>query len=232
MEMKKYAKKIPLISPLKIAIAALCAAIATGMVIINTGFDNEWYIICGGITASLLICDLFIIIGVAGKYCYSDTCIKIMYHFLTYKKLKYAWYTAVVISNASYNNGYGYGINGNVPMQYKIKCDNGNIKVTLPFITLHKPSYPVDIIKAKMNSRDLFMLSNDELYCLGICWFDSLTELLNHTQVPVYVLEDVYIRFKEKFDEIFIQYEDNRFFIITDRKIKYRDYLSNEVMEY
>lgn len=69
------------------------------------------------------------------------------------------------------------------------------------------------------------MLSNDNIYCLGICWFDSLAELLNYTQVPVYVLEDVYLRFKGKFDEAFMQNEDNRIFIITDRIIEYRNYI-------
>lgn len=229
MKMKKYKRKTPLISPLKMAIASLYAAIATAMIIIISGFDNEWCVICGGIAASLLIGDLFLIIGVGGRYRYSDTGIDILYQSLAYKKLDYLWFSAVVISNASYNNGYGYGINGNIPMQYKVKSDHGYTKVTFPFITLHKPPYPVDKIKAKMNSRDLFMLGNDDMYCLGICWFDSLTELLNHTKVPVYVLEDVYLRFKGKFDEIFMQYEGNRCFIITDRKLEYRNYIGGKI---
>lgn len=210
------------------AIAALCAAIAAAMIGIIAGFDNEWYIICSGVAASLLIGDLFLLIGAGGRYRYSDTDIDILYQSLAYKKLDYSWFSTVVISNASYNNGYGYGINGNIPMQYKVKSDHCSAKVTFPFITLHKASYPVDEIKAKMNSRDLFMLGNDDIYCLGICWFDSLTELLKHTQVPVYVLEDVYLRFKGKFDEIFMQHDGNRCFIIADRKMEYRNYIGGE----
>ena len=213
------------------AIAALYAAIATVMIIIISGFDNKWYIICGGVAASLLICDLFIMIGAAGQYRYSDTCIDILYQSLVYKKLDYTWFSAVVISNASYNNGYGYGINGNIPMQYTIKGNNGHTKVTFPFVTLHTPTYPIYKIKESMNSRDLFMLSKDEVYCLGICWFDSLKELLEHTQVPVCVLEDVYLRFREQFDEIFMQYrcEERRFYIVTDHKVEYRKYLDGEI---
>ena len=225
--MKRYKRKTPLISPLKIAIAALYAAIATATIIIFVGTDNEWYIICGGITVALFVGDLFIIIGASGRYRYSDKYIEVFYNLLLYKKLDYSWYNAVVISNASYNNGYGYGIYGNIPMQYKIKENSRHTKVTFPFITLHKPQYPVDKIKEGMNSRELFMINNDEIYCLGICWIDSLTELLCHTNIPVYILEDVYLRFKETFDIIFIQYETDidRFYIVTDHGIKYKDYL-------
>ena len=223
--MKKYKRKLPLISPLKTAIAAFCTVIATAAIANFLGLDNVWFIICGGVAAALLLGYLFIIIGAAGQYRYTDVCIDVLYCFLVYKRLKYSWFNAAVISNASYNNGYGYGINGNVPMQYTARNVNGNTKITFPFITLHKPSYPVDKIKTAMSSRDLFMLGDEDIYCLGICWFDSLTELLNHTQVPVYVLEDVYLRFKGKFDEVFTQYGNSRFYIITDRKIEYKKYL-------
>lgn len=223
--MKKYKRKIPLFSPLKMAIAALFAAIATAMIIIFAGTDNDWYIICGAITATLFICVLFILIASGGRYRYSDKCLEIFY-LLLYKKLNYSWFSAVVISNASYNNGYGYGVNGNYPMQYRVEQNNGHIKVTFPFITLHKPQYPIDKIKEGMNSRDLFMINNDEIYCLGICWVDSLKELLEHTNCPIYVLEDVYLRFKGVFDATFSVYKENldRFYIITDRSINYQKF--------
>ncbi len=220
---------MPLISPLKIAIAALYAAIATAVIIIISGFDNEWYIICGSIAAVLMICDLFIILGVSGYYRYSDTCIDILFQSLQYKKLSYSWYTTIVISNASYNHGYGDQMCYNIPMQYTVKNSSGYAKVTFPFITLHTHDYPIDNVKKGMNSRDLFMICDEEMYCLGICWFDSLIELLQHTQVPVCVLEDVYLRFKGKFDEIFVQYENNRFYIITDDKIEYQKYIGGEM---
>lgn len=227
IDMKKYKRKVPLISPLKMAIAALYAAIATATIIIFVGTDNEWYIICGGIATSLFACDLIIIIGVGGKYGYSDKSIELLYCSLPYRKLKYSCFCAVVISNASYNNGYGYGINGNIPMQYKIK---GNIKVTFPFITLHNPEYPVHKIKTGMSSRELFMLNSDEIVCLGICWFDSLNELLKHTNCPVYVLEDVYLRYKGQFDVVFSVYKENldRFYIITDHSVAYHKYMEEK----
>lgn len=228
--MKKYKRKTPLVSPLKIAIVALYAAIATAIIIIFSGTDSEWYIICGGITASLLICNLFITIGASGRYCYSDKHIDVLYQSFAYKRLDYSWYSAIVISNASYNNGFGFGMYGNIPMQYKVRRNNGYTKVTFPFITLHKSLYPVDKLKPGMSSRDLFMLNNNEIYCLGICWFDSLEKLLKHTTCAVYVLEDVYLRFKGKFDIAFLVYKENldRFYIITDRSIAYQVYMEEK----
>lgn len=225
--MKKYKRRIALVSPLKITAAALYAAIATAVIIVLSGTENAWFIVCGGITVSLFICDLFIIIGTGGRYRYSDKCIEVFYQLLSYKKLDYSWFSAVVISNASYNNGYGYGINGNIPMQYRVKGNNGHTKATFPFITLHKPQYPFDKIKEGMNSRDLFMINNDEIYCLGICWADSFKELLKHTNCSVYVLKDVYLRYKGQFDAAFSSYNENldRFYIIADHSIAYQVYI-------
>ena len=64
--MKTYKRKVPLFSPLKISVTALCAAIAAVTIFIFVGTDNEWYIICGVITALLFVGDLFIIIGAGG----------------------------------------------------------------------------------------------------------------------------------------------------------------------
>ena len=231
--MNKYKRKMPLISPLKMAIVALYAAIATILVIIFSGTDNEWHILCGGIAVMLFVCDLFIVAGAAGRYGCSDKCIYLMYPPFTCKKIYYSDYNAVVISNASYNNGYGYGVNGNIPMQYKVKGENGCAKVTYPFITLHTPRYPLNQIHERMNSRDLFLADSENILCLGICWLDGLSELLAHTDMPVYVLEDVYLRFREKFDSIFTQCENNldRFYIITEHKIEYKKYLKGQSNE-
>lgn len=231
--MKKYKRKTPLFSPLKTAIAALFAAIATAMIIVFAGTDNEWCIICGAITETLFIGDLFIIIGASSRYRYSNKCIKVYYQLFSYKKLDYSWFSAIVISNASYNNGYGYGANGNIPMQYRVKGNNGHIKVTFPFITLHKPQYPVDKIKEGMNSRDLYMLDYENIFCLGICWFDSLTELLDNTDISLYILEDVYFRFKGMFDSVLIKYGNdiNRFYIVGEVCTGYKDYLNGKELQ-
>lgn len=224
--MKRYKRKVPLLSPKKIAIAASYAAIATATIIAFTGTNNIWYILSGGVSISLFIADLFIIIGAGGRYCFSEKFIKVFHLLLPHKEIEYSQFSAIVISNASYNNGYGYGVNGNIPMQYRVKDNNGHIKITFPFITLHKPQYPFDKIKAGMSSRDLFSLNPDATHCLGICWGDSFRELLEHTNCPVYVLEDVYLRFKEQFTAAFSLYIGglSRLYIITDHIIAFQMY--------
>lgn len=225
--MKKYRKKLPLTSPSITAIAALCAAIATVMIIIFSGVDNEWCVVCGAIFCVLFFFYLFDILATSGRYRYSDKCIEVLFRSLRYKKLDYSWFSVIVISNAAYNNGYGYiPSSAALLMQYKVKGNNGNIKVTFPFITLHTSDYRIDKIRKGMSSRDLFMLNSDEMYCLGICWFDSFQELLKHTDCDVCILEDVYLRFKEQFDIILKKNNESldRFYIVTDRTISYREY--------
>ena len=74
------------------------------------------------------------------------------------------------------------------------------------------------------------MINNDEIYCLGICWVDSLKELLKHTNCSVYVLEDVYLRFKGLFDDAFSVYKENldRFYVVTDHDIAYKEYMEEK----
>lgn len=230
--MKRYIRKTALIKPSKLILAALYAAIASAAILIFAGAENAWFIICSAIAFSLLVIYLFVIIAVGGRYRYLDSHIEISYLSLAYKKLNYSLFNCIVISNASYNNGLGYGINGNVPMQYKVKGKNGNIKVTFPFITLHQSQEHINKIKSNMNSRDfLFALNSDEVYFLGICWFDSLKELLTHIGCNVYVLEDVYLRYKQKFDDVFSDFKTDiyRFYIITDHAIAYNAYLEDNV---
>lgn len=222
--MKRYKRRIPLVSPSKIAIAALFTAIAMMMSILYAGSDNQWSIILGAVASLLLVADLLVLIGAGGEYSYSDKSIVIYFLSFPLKKLNYESYCSIVVSNAAYNNGYGYGVYGNIPMQYGVRQNHGHTKVTFPFITLHNAQCPVHKIKAGMSSRDLFMLNSDALYCLGICWFDSFGELLERTDCPVYILEDVYLRFKEQFDEAFAVHSDTpgRMHIIGEDSTSYR----------
>ena len=83
-----------------------------------------------------------------------------------------------------------------------------------------------------MSSRDLFMLDNNNIYCLGICWFDSLDELLKHIEHKVYVLEDVYLRFRGQFDTIFLKYKcKDNIYIISDCIISYKDFCNGDTQE-
>lgn len=227
--MKKYRRLITLLSPKKLALTALCALTATVIIRFTLGADNpQLIIICGAISFILVYLNILSALIVSELYSYSDKSIKIWFCLLCCKKIEYPRFNYVVISNACYNNCSGR--TGDILLQYKIKSSGKTQKITFPFITLHKSGYPMYKIKSGMNSRNLFFQDIPNIFCLGICWFDSLAELLEHTQAPVYVLEDVYLRFKGSFDQVFMKRanEYNRFYIVTDCDIGYKNYMDGD----
>lgn len=216
--MKRYKRKIPIISPLIIAAAVLCTAVASGVSVLLG--DHTLGIVFGGASVASFVLFLSDLLANAGRYCYYDNVIELSCVPLIKKKLPYSRYNAVVISNASYNYSYG---SYSIPMQYKTE---GSAKVTLPYITLLGAQYPLNKVTSGMDNRELYVL-HDDRYCLGICWFDSLRHLMKKRNDPVYVLEDVYLRFKEQFDRVFLEADDipNRVYIITAHCVPYRIYL-------
>ena len=128
-----------------------------------------------------------------------------------------------------YRCGRGDQLCYSIPMQYTVKSSDGKMQVPYPFISLLKQHYPIDQLKVGLSSRDLEAINADKIYCLGICWPESLDELMKHTEIPVYILEDVYFRFKGLFDTTFAAYlKGNRqLFIVTDQIVPYEKYLDN-----
>lgn len=216
--MKRYKRKIPIISPLIIAAAVLSTAVASGVSVLLG--DHAPGIVFGGVSVALFVLFLSDLLATAGRYCYYDNDIELSCVPLIKKKLPYSRYNAVVISNAAYNYSYG---SYSIPMQYKTE---GSAKVTLPYITLLGAQYPLNKVTSGMDNRELYVL-HDDRYCLGICWFDSLCHLMKKRNDPVYVLEDVYLRFREQFDRVFLEADDisDRAYIITAHCVPYRIYL-------
>lgn len=227
--MKKYKKKVALFSPQKIALSALCCAGVSIATFLLNGSENEWTIIFGGICATLIFLSIFAALPLGCSYSYSHFYAELSYLSVRYRKIRYDEYAAVLVSNASYNNGLGHGPSVSIQMQYKSKGISKSIKTTYPFLTLIKSNYPIEQVKAGMYSRDLVLIDKPAEYCLGICWPGSLDELMMHTDMPVYILEDVYLRFKGLFDTTFSPYakENGRLFIVTDQTIPYEKYLHN-----
>ena len=178
---------------------------------------------------TLLFLGLFAKLGVAGRYRYSKKSIEIFFGSFMCKKISFENIYGVVISNASYNCGRGDQLCYSIPMQYTVKSSDGKMQVPYPFISLLKQHYPIDQLKVGLSSRDLEAINADKIYCLGICWPESLDELMKHTEIPVYILEDVYFRFKGLFDTTFAAYlKGNRqLFIVTDQIVPYEKYLDN-----
>ncbi len=229
MDMKKYRRKVLLFSLKKLFIIAF---LLVGIVIlgfISSGEFNAVCIIFSGIAVTLLFLGLFAKLGVAGRYRYSKKSIEIFFGSFMCKKISFENIYGVVISNASYNCGRGDQLCYSIPMQYTVKSSDGKMQVPYPFISLLKQHYPIDQLKVGLSSRDLEAINADKIYCLGICWPESLDELMKHTEIPVYILEDVYFRFKGLFDTTFAAYlKGNRqLFIVTDQIVPYEKYLDN-----
>ena len=227
--MKKYRRKVLLFSLKKLFIIAF---LLVGIVIlgfISSGEFNAVCIIFSGIAVTLLFLGLFAKLGVAGRYRYNETSIEIFFGSFIWKKISFENISGVVISNASYNCGRGDQLCYSIPMQYTVKSSDGKMQVPYPFISLLKQHYPIDQLKVGLSSRDLEAINADKIYCLGICWPESLDELMKHTEIPVYILEDVYFRFKGLFDTTFAAYlKGNRqLFIVTDQIVPYEKYLAN-----
>lgn len=227
--MKKYRRKVLLFSLKKLFIIAFLLVGIVILSFISSGEFNAVCIIFSGIAVTLLFLGLFAKLGVAGRYRYSETSIEIFFGSFMWKKISFENIYGVVISNASYNCGRGDQLCYSIPMQYTVKSSDGKMQVPYPFISLLKQHYPIDQLKVGLSSRDLEAINADKIYCLGICWPGSLDELMKHTEIPVYILEDVYFRFKGLFDTTFAAYlKGNRqLFIVTDQIVPYEKYLDN-----
>ena len=97
--MKRYKRKIPIISPFIIAAAVLCTAVASGVSVLLG--DYSLGIAFGGVSVALFVLFLSDLLAAAGRYCYYDNDIELSCVPLIKKKLPYSQYNAVVISNAS-----------------------------------------------------------------------------------------------------------------------------------
>lgn len=205
----------------------MVTAIISGVFLCLIGTENLWFMISVCIFITSVFFYFFNYLAAAHKYFYCNEYINLTYLRIPYKKIKYSDYRYIFISNASYDMGYGYGtFTVQRPMQYTMTCYANGEKVTYPFISLHTDKFPIEKIKKGMTSRDLYLMKNEEVLCLGICWFDSFSELLLRTNTNVYILEDVYLRFKQYFDMAIMQETQypKRFYIVSERTVLYHEY--------
>ncbi len=56
-----------------------------------------------------------------------------------------------------------------------------------------------------MTNVDVCKLSNDdESLDVGVCHFDALIELMEHTDAKIYILSDVYERYRDEFNAVML----------------------------
>lgn len=223
----KYRRKVLYYSKRICPITALCFTVLSLLAAVICKGENSLSIIFGAWAFCFAYCHFLEIIVVSLSYTYTNEYIVLSCLSIKYRKIRYSKFKRIVISNAVFNN-FSCGVFVDIPMQYKVGKKQ---KITYPFITLHKENDTADKLKSGLSSRDLLYIGDrSDLFFLGICWFDSLKEILHYTDLPVYVLEDVYLRFKGMFDMIFKDPLNDKklFYIVTDRNIEYEKYLEGE----
>lgn len=93
--MKRYKRKIPIISPFIIAAAVLCTAVASGVSVLLG--DYSLGIAFGGVSVALFVLFLFDLLAAAGRYCYYDNDIELSCVPLIKKKLPYSRYNSEAV---------------------------------------------------------------------------------------------------------------------------------------
>lgn len=223
--MKKYKRTLPLVSYKKGLITALLMSVVSFILCFLFGINN-YTMICFSLTIALWTIVIVVFFPSGYKYSLSESYIKLYYFSVFYRRVFYSKYGFAIISNASYNNSYGSGPYGNISIKYDSVGTSNTTSTIYPYTTLHESGYPINKTKSGMSSRDLYMIDSENTLCLGICWFDSLAELVDYSMLSVYILEDIYLRYRGMFDSLFAQNKSDtgRFFIIADRIVEYSSY--------
>lgn len=220
-ERKKFKRMLPLVSPGKIGLAGVCLALAAGAAYLIWVRESPGVVILGGFGAAVLFCGLMAALPGGYTYAYDRDGIRMFFLGVEYRRVRYGDYAAVLVSNAAYNNGPGHGAYANLRMEYVSKGDR-KAKTVFPYLTLHRTDYPIWKVRAGLYSREVGSLAPEGTCFLGIGWFASLAELMERTEMPVYILEDVYLRFRGAFDAVIAGCAGaERVFIVTDRAEAY-----------
>lgn len=199
--MKKYKKRIPLLSPNSTLVVALCLLCISCLLIKMRMFEELAFVMLG-IMCSLIFISILSLLSTIHAYTYTQNSINFWYMGVKYHKIEYQCIKSIIISNAVYNDSKYDGNVFDYPLYFYEKGDIKKRKKQYPYITLSTQNDISYDIKEGMNNRRIYYLDTKNLFNLGICWFDSLCELLFFTEAQVYILEDVYDRFKEEFDKI------------------------------
>ena len=215
MNLKKYNRMLPLVSPGKVGLVGACLVLAAGAVYLVWGRESPGVGILGGFGAAVLFCGLMAALPGGYTYAYDWDEIRMFFLGVEYRRVRYEDYAAV------YNNGPGGGIYANIRMEYVSKGDR-KAKTVFPYLAPHRTDCPVWKVRPGLYSREVGSLAPEATYFLGIGWFASLAELMERTEMPVYILEDVYLQFRGAFDAVIAGCAGaERVLIVTERAEAY-----------
>ena len=219
--MKKYNKTVSWISPLKIGLPCFVCAIILNIIsaFLYKSQEHNYQTFIPILLYISCILYLFsyciICIPCAFKYTYTDTSIVFKCYNVPYRRLKYDEISSIIISNAVQIVSFD-SRPFDIPLYQYYNKNNVVQKKQYPYISLLTSDIELHKIKKGMNCR-LIRRQISNSICLGICYFDSLKDLINRTDVHLYILEDVYHRYKDEFDVIMQNYsENNKFHIVSN----------------
>lgn len=215
--MKKYKVRNPLIHSNKIIIITLYLFTIIGVVGLFTIPFCEWYSVCVLIALALSFASAIIDLGASFKYAYLKKSICFYFCGIKFREIQYKTINGIIISDAIYNSGK-YDTNyADLPMCYKVVNGVGKReKIQYAYITVSKKATIDFSLITNKNSRSIHLTDTENFMNVGICWNDSFRDLLEKIDSDVYILENVYLRFKDEFDGIISLYDDNQrhFYIV------------------
>ena len=143
------------------------------------------------------------------------------------RKEMYDDYTFAVISNATRGINKCTDIYEEIRKSplLKLRGKDGSTYVP-PYISFHNDRFSLKNIKKNATSYEISVVAADyDSLMVGICRENAFDYLLKMTELPIFILEDVYLRFQDAFDrDIQSNNAEQRIFIVSDRNVSYTGY--------
>lgn len=224
--MKRYGKNYELISRKKMLFIIIFTLIVSLTFYIYAG------IVIGHFGPSVFLSLITIILLLRGQnfegYSFAESAFHICYGKFTVKKIIYSRINTIVISNAVYTvhsrNLYGLKVGKNQIINgKKFFMQYGHISIMFSDTNCWR-------LKPEMTCLDVSSACHEEVVYDYFFCFDSFRELLSHVVPKTYILEDVYLRYQNQFDEIVLKNHKNsdKFFIVSEKINNYLDYKEEE----
>ena len=193
------------------------AFVARGNIILPTVLGCVFYILffvmlLSNMEINPLITIIFLLIGMiffgyaafdTNFYFIDGSKIRMSILGVTYKSKPCVDINYAVVSNAKFvsNNP-----NANGYCLYEtVQTSDGKIKRILPYLTVHNAHFLPDSLAVGMTNADVCKLSNDdESLDVGVCHFEALNEIILHTDAKIYILADVYNRYRDEFNAVML----------------------------
>lgn len=228
--MKKYCKTISIFSKSKFTCLLIILFVILLIIFIFNGLS--YALIIG---ASIFIC-IFLLwllerIFENFKYSYQVDFLQTYFGCLKRKKIYYKDVQSIVISNAVHTVKGG-SLSAPIALRKRVTINGETKLIQYAYISLFSTDEICKYLKPQMNSLQLLWADPKMLYGT-VCWDESLGELLSYLTSKIYILEDVYFRFRDQFNDILAPYcmgNENNIFIVVDdgKQIRYCDYQKSQ----